>query len=68
MFFFYKLRVSLGTVFKFMALVLVHAFQNYVNKFKYLSHFKSTVLLSRLEIKSFLKTGKCYGASFLFYS
>ena len=37
---------------------LVHVFQNYVNKFKYLSHFKSTVLLGRLELKSFLKTGK----------
>ena len=44
--------------FKFMALVLSHVFQNYVNKFKFLSHFKSTVLLGRLEVKSFLKTGK----------
>lgn len=31
---------------------------NYVNKFKFWSHFKSTVLLGRLEVKSFLKTGK----------
>ena len=37
---------------------LVQVFQNYINKFKYLSHFKSTVLLGRLELKSFLKTGK----------
>lgn len=50
--------MSLGPVFKFMSLVLVHVSQNYVNKFKYLSYFKSTVLLGRLEVKSFLKTGK----------
>ena len=38
--------------------VLVHVFQNYVNKFKYLSHFKSTVLLGRLKVKSFLEIEK----------